>query len=267
MNRYFSAAVAVLVCGGVAGAATIADLRTEWSLSGNPNVQANGSWTYTDTSAPLAFIASWAGDPNQSGWGPAANVSGNFLPFFFRTPITYGDSLPGDVIVHTTDTFNGAGNGPALFIWTSSVSATVDISGNFWPTRLIGRSNDYQLKLRHGATLTPLASGSVPEDGSVSRANPNTLYVAHVPITAGDRLELTIVKTSAPGDFVGVNLTVYPACLGDVNGDRMRDLADLAILLSQYGCTGGCSADLDGNGSVELGDLAILLSNYGIPCP
>lgn len=267
MNRFLSALAAVLVGGSVAGASTIADLKTEWSLSGNPNVQTNGSWTFTDTSAPLAFIANWAGDPNQSGWGPAANTPGNFLPFFFKTTVPYGDSLPGDVIVHTTDTFNGAGHGSALLIWTSAVNATADISGSYWPTRLIGRANNYQLNLRHGATLTPLAGGSVPEDGSVSRANPRSLYVPRVSMAVGDRLELTIARTSSAGDFVGLNLTVYPSCPGDVNGDRVRDLADLAILLSQYGCTSGCSADMDGDGKVELGDLAILLSNYGIPCP
>jgi len=53
------------------------------------------------------------------------------------------------------------------------------------------------------------------------------------------------------------------ACPGDVNGDGQTDLADLAILLSQFGQSGDLPADLDNSGTVDLADLAILLSDFG----
>ncbi|MFQ5805662.1 MAG: hypothetical protein ACE5I3_04345 [Phycisphaerae bacterium] len=59
-------------------------------------------------------------------------------------------------------------------------------------------------------------------------------------------------------------------CLGDLNGDWMVDLTDLATLLSNYGTTSGASyedGDIDGDGDVDLADLAALLSNYGMTCP
>lgn len=59
-------------------------------------------------------------------------------------------------------------------------------------------------------------------------------------------------------------------CPGDVNGDGVVDLTDLAILLSNFGTLGGASladGDLNGDEIVDLNDLAILLSQFGAVCP
>jgi probable HAF family extracellular repeat protein len=59
-------------------------------------------------------------------------------------------------------------------------------------------------------------------------------------------------------------------CPGDVNSDRVVELADLAILLAHFGTPSGATladGDLDGNGRVDLSDLAILLSHFGTTCP
>ena len=62
-------------------------------------------------------------------------------------------------------------------------------------------------------------------------------------------------------------LNVDLNCAGDVNGDGIVDLADLGILLAEFGCTGGvCLADLDGDGDTDLADLGILLAGFGQPC-
>ena len=61
-----------------------------------------------------------------------------------------------------------------------------------------------------------------------------------------------------------------PGCEGDVNGDNVRDLVDLAILLSNFGTVGGATpedGDLDGDMDVDITDLAIILSVFGEPCP
>jgi subtilisin family serine protease len=57
-------------------------------------------------------------------------------------------------------------------------------------------------------------------------------------------------------------------CLGDLNEDGIVDLDDLAILLGDFGCTGGnCSGDVDGDGDTDQADLAALLANFGELCP
>ena len=58
-------------------------------------------------------------------------------------------------------------------------------------------------------------------------------------------------------------------CQGDLNGDGVVDLADLGILLADFGCTapGPCPGDVDGDGDTDLADLGILLSEFGNICP
>ena len=67
-----------------------------------------------------------------------------------------------------------------------------------------------------------------------------------------------------------VNNVVIPTCPGDLDGDDQVGLADLAIMLSNFGTASGALAadgDLDGDGDVDLSDLALLLSLFGTICP
>lgn len=60
-----------------------------------------------------------------------------------------------------------------------------------------------------------------------------------------------------------------PDCPGDLNGDNVVNLSDLAQLLAHYGMTAGAAyqdGDLDGDGDVDLSDLAALLGVYGTVC-
>lgn len=64
------------------------------------------------------------------------------------------------------------------------------------------------------------------------------------------------------------NLITTP-CPGDIDGDGLVGLADLAILLAGYNTTGGATyamGDLNGDGNVDLADLAELLAAYGTVC-
>lgn len=58
-------------------------------------------------------------------------------------------------------------------------------------------------------------------------------------------------------------------CPGDLDGDGLVGLSDLAGLLSNFGTPGGATpeqGDLDGDGDVDLADLAALLGNFGTTC-
>jgi hypothetical protein len=57
-----------------------------------------------------------------------------------------------------------------------------------------------------------------------------------------------------------------PGCPGDADGNGAVDLADLNIVLANFG-TASDSGDLDGDGLVNLSDLNVLLGNFGTVCP
>jgi len=56
-------------------------------------------------------------------------------------------------------------------------------------------------------------------------------------------------------------------CLGDVNGNGVRDVGDLLDALGVFGCSADCGApDVDADGIVGVNDLLIMLGLYGSPC-
>ena len=72
-----------------------------------------------------------------------------------------------------------------------------------------------------------------------------------------DAFELTVVACDAA------------PCPGDLNGDGDRDLADLSVLLSNFGAPSGASdddGDMDGDGDVDLADLSQFLALFGEAC-
>lgn len=56
-------------------------------------------------------------------------------------------------------------------------------------------------------------------------------------------------------------------CTGDFNCDGLVGIADLLILLSEYGCLSGCSTDLSGDGIVGAADQLDFQGLFGNICP
>jgi len=119
---------------------------------------------------------------------------------------------------------------------------------------------------KDGATLS--------DDGHYFGTNTSTLSIPQAVLS--DAGEYDCVATSQLGAECSVTseaatLTVNPGgndCPEDLNGDDRIDLADLSILLANYGQTGGPEdGDFDGDGDVDLADLSQLLAVYGQDCP
>jgi len=110
-------------------------------------------------------------------------------------------------------------------------------------------TNDYGLDLQ-GFTL---------EDATDLSVGGNTLRICGNGVNAQGQQE---------GWYAEVPLGAAP-CVGDLDGDGVIGLGDLAILLANFGTPGGATpemGDLDGDGDVDLTDLAVVLSIFGTPC-
>jgi uncharacterized protein (DUF2141 family) len=62
---------------------------------------------------------------------------------------------------------------------------------------------------------------------------------------------------------------VCTPCRADLNGDGRTGLADLGILLADFGCTcpPRCVGDVNGDGQTDLNDLGTLLEDFGCIVP
>ena len=57
-------------------------------------------------------------------------------------------------------------------------------------------------------------------------------------------------------------------CAGDLNGDNLVSVADVLVLLGDFGCvTPPCPGDANNDGLTNIGDLLVLLGAFGLPCP
>jgi len=55
-------------------------------------------------------------------------------------------------------------------------------------------------------------------------------------------------------------------CLGDVNVDGNITVADMLLVLSEFGCEQTCTSDLNSDGLVTVVDVLSLLGLFGTPC-
>jgi len=123
--HFVSARIIVALFGLATAIAAPAQSRTfslsgDWSNSTNPN----GPWSYNQGSTPLPLVTDWnaAGTAfvgcNQPAWAPS-NIAGKFLPALMKanscTAKDLGNdpnngkanAVPGDIVVHTVDGYNG----------------------------------------------------------------------------------------------------------------------------------------------------------------
>jgi len=275
MNGKFALAamISAIALGALPTAqAGTSDLEADWSNANNPN----GPWSLHQGNGVLPFEDSWPLIPGIAGWC-TSGTGGPSLPIWFQSQIDGAvgfDWAADDVVVHTTDRANGAGNGSANVVWTSDVSGTAMISGGVWMGRDIGRGNDWFIYLND----TLLTSGHIESGDPFSSANPfdfangsaGAKAVHSVAISPCDTIKLELVRTTPAGDFVVVNIsideegTLPPDCPADFGGNCDVGGDDLGHLLLEWGSKGS-DADLTGDGTVNGADLGELLLAWG-PC-
>jgi hypothetical protein len=56
------------------------------------------------------------------------------------------------------------------------------------------------------------------------------------------------------------------ACPGDMDNDGVVTVADMLLVLTDFGCVGNCPMDINGDGSTNVTDVLLVLSAFGTVC-
>lgn len=81
------------------------------------------------------------------------------------------------------------------------------------------------------------------------------------------------VYTGAPGTFSGLDNNCDGIisleeifCALDLTGDFLVSVADMLVMLGDFGCLIGCDSDLNGDGAVTVSDVLEMLGGFGEGC-
>jgi hypothetical protein len=181
----------------------------------------------------------------QGGWPGTGNIDAD--PFFVRNPSDGGD---------------GWGDDPA--------TPDVDESANDDFGDLHLRPSSPCIDAGNNALVPP---DTLDLDADGDTAEPLPFDLDGLPRFADD---LGMIDRGDPGStgLPVVDIGAYEfqgqTCVGDITGDYLINLDDLAQLLGHYGRQPDAlypDGDFDADGDVDLDDLAELLGRYGAPCP
>jgi hypothetical protein len=135
------------------------------------------------------------------------------------------------------------------------VVACNDVSGQVY---LQGRDS------HAGATITTNQGEQTQteSDGSFSIARSETLIVKFAGyLSARANVPARLAELNAAGEVEAASLGAITLLAGDVNGDDIIDIFDLAYMANRYRSEDS-TADLNADGTVNILDLAIAANNY-----
>lgn len=239
-------------------------MRTKWTLG-----IAGALFGISAAAADVTPVAEFTGDMFEGF--EAIGTPGSYSPLqLFEGNATMIDSLANMAVV--------------TFVWSGAGGEVQAYNGNLFGGTPAGSNliNFSTPVAEFGGYITTVSD--IP-DGTVTFRDADGLDIATLPYTAtpavwawqgwhSDTPIGSIVFTSAgpfgnrPIQFDDLRIA-FPgaACPADIDNSGAVDLADLSLLLSQFGSSGGAfGGDLDGDGDVDLTDLASLLASFGVTC-
>ena len=104
----------------------------------------------------------------------------------------------------------------------------------------------------------PLPAGMVTQSGDCDDAN-NAIYPGAAGTAEG-------VDNNCNGTIDAGEEAPVEECYGDLNSDGQITVADLLLVLSEFGCTESCMTDVNGDGTVTVQDILELLTIFGSVC-
>ena len=241
-----------------------ADMVADGTTTEAPCVDLNGDGQISVTDVALAADCAYYGHnhlgdngvEDHCDWNGPLTVPDENVQFSLILP--HEDSSFVDVYVHNPDT------------WMSGWSLQIE-GADFSSITPLFDTTGY----RHMFHLSEngLAFGVALEDSLIHKSTLPQALVRIEFTNSGEQLclleqaEVTDHNRHNVMATGGGCVTPGTYCLGDVNGNGLRDVGDLLDALGVFGCSADCGApDVDADGIVGVNDLLIMLGLYGSPC-
>lgn len=231
-----------------------------WTVGSPDDNATTGIWVRVD---PVGTLAQPEDDHTPDGtmcWVTGQGVPGGAL----------GDNdVDGGQTTLTSPTYSLAGlYRPRIGYWRWFSNTTGGVGGAYQDPMIVSISNDNGQSWVTVETVGPggpqTSGGWIYHEFAVESFVQPTAQVK-LRFVASDFDPGAIVEAAI--DDLSIYETDCGPCPFDLDGDRSVGLADLAVLLADFGQTGPLAGDVDGDGDVDLSDLTLFLAHYGTVCP
>ena len=261
----------------------------------------NGTCTYPCSDVTVTILTD--NYPGETTW-TVTDGSGTTVMSggpYSTTATTYTETACLEVGCYTLNVFDSFGDGICCAYGTGSYTVNVDgtdvvtggefgtsITENFCVesaaisgcTNLDACNFNPDATADDGSCILPYSEVYIDDDGdgiggSMAVADAcDPLPENWVLVTGDCNDDDASVYPGAPGTGQGVDNNCdgqvtgdeANACPQDLNNDGAVTVADVLLILGEFGCESNCGADVDGDGAVSVSDVLNVLSVFGQPC-